>query len=463
MNSANITSTTEPKRVFEFDFGKETRELNQYWYSPHTIDAFLGELRHHATACAFLSTPSLYFALLSSDGKIDCDYFDCRHGARSAVGLSHNSRLFEYDRQWENCPGFVHYDFHKPDQVPVQYFASFDYVVADPPFITKDVWTAYIETVKILLKPGGKVLFTTVMENHTMLESLFDAPLFIAMFFPAVVRLTYQYVCFTNYKVTRITEPNSELPLMEPNIMAAIQVANDLRESEQQFVIQMRQRERDGEQPLPTECHSAAMGVVFSEELPASVMKWNYVPPGLTMYANGGDVPPVKSDNNGDDYGDVYREIVTLRCMLEDFKRRIDLSQRHLDTLLKLQQRRARGTEQTEVSEDDATNVTAREQFAATLDEMRKIITSVNDIEARVAADDYPSVVSYINAMKDCVDVYATVPLQKNNLSELAADATRKYKSPIFKRMNELLQRMKEIKKEKSTKQAVVDNATYDD
>lgn len=461
MSSTQIASCMDRKSLVCFDFSKEAKDLNQYWYSPHTIAAFIGELRHHATACAFLSTPSLYFALLASDDSSECGGSDGENSAKSAVKLSSNSRLFEFDRQWEKCPGFVHYDFYKPDHVPVQYFALFDYVVADPPFITEDCWAAYIKTAKTLLKPGGKVLFTSVIENHTMLEGLFDAPLFIAPFFPAVVNLTYQYVCFTNYRVTRITEPNPELPPVEQKMMTAIQVANDLRESEQEFVMQMRRRDRDGEQPLPAECHNTASGVAVAGELPLSAMRWNYVPPGLTMYADGGDAPPVENDKNDDDYGDAYRDIEALRRMLEGFKQRIDRSQRHLDTLLRLQQRRARAGEKeaVETTETDAAINTARQQFAATLDEMREIITSVTEIEARVAAEGCSAGVNHIFAMKDCVEVYATVPLQKQRLSELAADATRKYKSPIFNRMKELLKRMKEIKKEKNTERKGVDDA----
>ena len=46
----------------QFDANNENSTLNQYWYSQKSIDALVSEISHHATSCAFLSTPSLFFA-----------------------------------------------------------------------------------------------------------------------------------------------------------------------------------------------------------------------------------------------------------------------------------------------------------------------------------------------------------------------------------------------------------------
>ncbi|RNF26660.1 methyltransferase [Trypanosoma conorhini] len=423
----------------QFRIDEEKAELNQYWYSPHTISAIVAEVRHHATACAFLSTPSLYFALLRDPAGED--------GTATAAALAADSRLFEFDRQWEADPGFVRYDFHRPEQVPVQYLAAFDYVLADPPFITEDVWTAYVQTAKLLLRPGGRLLFTTVLENHTMLEGLLDAPLFIAPFRPAITHLTYQYVCFTNYSATRLARVNSELPPEDPKIMAATQMANELRESEQEFTAQARQRDRQGEAPLPAAQHHDTPSDALAD-LPISAMKWGYIPAGLTVYADGGEAPPAESGNR--DYGSVYREIEALRVMLDNFKRLIDLSQKHLDRLLRLQQRCGRQEGEEASSAAEAALLAAKEAFAKALGEMREIVTSVESSEACVAAESGAAAAasSYVAAMKECVEAYATVPLQKQRLNELAADATRKFKSPVFNRMKELLQRLKEIKRQ---------------
>ena len=55
----------------------EKAELNQYWYSPHTIDVLVEEIRSVNGSIAFLSTPSLYFALTDLERK-DHVLFDVR-------------------------------------------------------------------------------------------------------------------------------------------------------------------------------------------------------------------------------------------------------------------------------------------------------------------------------------------------------------------------------------------------
>ncbi|EKF99995.1 hypothetical protein TCSYLVIO_009077, partial [Trypanosoma cruzi] len=455
-NSRSIHIQTDTlmktRHDIQFCLDEEKTEFNQYWYSPKTINVLLDEVRHHATACAFLSTPSLYFTLVGErdEAMTNKDDVDTEGTAAAlaaggaAASLITSSRLFEFDRQWEKDPGFVHYDFHKPDHVPVQHFAAFDYVLADPPFITEDVWAAYVQTAKLLLRPGGKLLLTTVMENHTMLESLLDAPLFIAPFRPAIPHLTYQYVCFTNYKFTRLAQVNSELPPEDPKILAATQMANDLRESEREFTAQMRQRDRQGEQPLPAAQRHDVPSAMMAD-IPACDMKWGYVPAGLTVYANGSETPPEETGDQ--DYGSAYREIESLRGMLDKFKRLIDLSQKHLDALSRLQQK---CTEQDGkgVSATDFAMVAAKEEFNTKIEEMRGVIKSVEASEVRLTAEGGETALNHIAAMKECVEAYAALPLERQKLNELAADATRKYKSPVFNRMKELLQLLKEIKKQ---------------
>lgn len=54
--------------------------------------------------------------------------------------------------------------------------------------------------------------------------------------------------------------------------------------------------------------------------------------------------------------------------------------------------------------------------------------------------------VPYMASMRECIEAYRSVEVKKIPLQELAADATRKFKSPLFTRMKELLQEMKKIK-----------------
>jgi len=94
---------------------------------------------------------------------------------------------------WENDRGYVFYDFNQePDAIDASLHKSFDMVVVDPPFITRDVWEKYATTVYALLKKhplgignetktgseagsseGSKVLCTTVYENADMMAELF--------------------------------------------------------------------------------------------------------------------------------------------------------------------------------------------------------------------------------------------------------------------------------------------------
>jgi hypothetical protein len=94
-------------------------------------------------------------------------------------------------------------------------------VVIDPPFITKDVWEQYAKTAKALLKHSplrgeeqigdnqgtkehynlqqerrGLVLATTVAENQSIMEELFNAK--PACFKPNIPKLVYQYNVFVN-------------------------------------------------------------------------------------------------------------------------------------------------------------------------------------------------------------------------------------------------------------------------
>lgn len=60
----------------------------------------------------------------------------------------------QYDKKWNDDPGFVFYDFNEPENVPSDLLGSFDMVVIDPPFITREVWEKYTATAKVLMKPG---------------------------------------------------------------------------------------------------------------------------------------------------------------------------------------------------------------------------------------------------------------------------------------------------------------------
>lgn len=519
-------------------------EFNQYWYSRSTIHHLVREVCHHATACAFLSTPSLFFALDERRGD------EMAEDEARMTQLRRSSRVFEYDAQWASDPCYVHYDFHQPEQVPIQYMAAFDYVVADPPFITADVWAHYATTAKLLLKEGGKLLFTTVLENHTMLENLLDRPLFIAAFYPAVEHLTYQYVCFLSYEPTCLAQPNAELPEADAKMAAAIRMANDLRSSEKEFALQMAQRKREGEERLPTaaferdnelaqnpeakERAEAERNAVNWDTIPIEKMEWGHIPEGLTMYPEG-NVPPTEVQQRtvagtsadsaaaapvaAESFGVEYDVCLRLRANLDTFKSSIDAMQRHMDVQMKLRHQRIKvskeltllreaskhhndtaehdaspvipaaagsSTSAIEAQVAEATNAIAmnERERAERLDEMELLARQIEEGEAELAAlalqkspfsspatdtaaaGDVdtnaacasgqqsssavaPYNVPYAAAMAECIQAYRTVEAKKVLLQELAADATRRFKFPLFARMKELLQRMKELKQQR--------------
>ena len=80
-----------------------------------------------------------------------------------------DSCFVQYDKKWESDRGFVHYDFNEPENVPASLLGTFDVVVIDPPFITREVWEKYAITAHLLLKAG-----TNEDGKHWPPSSLFD-------------------------------------------------------------------------------------------------------------------------------------------------------------------------------------------------------------------------------------------------------------------------------------------------
>ena len=263
----------------------ENSNFNQYWYSSATIQVITSAILEIlnssntntnisttttnsntdiiAASCppstgttattikrvAFLSTPSLYFAL-PDQYRQHCKLFDFDEGT------------------WASDPGYIHYDYKKPEHFNFHLdhagadvgadvgtdadvgadvgtdadetlYRSFDMVVIDPPFITKEVWECYAKTAKFLLKcdplgqcdgcnggatgagagagglkttasastststsasasasARGIVLGTTVPENAQLMKELFDAE--PTVFQPSIPNLVYQYNVYVN-------------------------------------------------------------------------------------------------------------------------------------------------------------------------------------------------------------------------------------------------------------------------
>ena len=46
----------------------------------------------------------------------------------------------KFDQKFNKDPGYVFYDFNKPEDIPADLYQTFDMIVIDPPFITREVW-----------------------------------------------------------------------------------------------------------------------------------------------------------------------------------------------------------------------------------------------------------------------------------------------------------------------------------
>ena len=65
------------------------------------------------------------------------------------------SCLFDLDSKFAKEPGFICYDFQRPEDIPSNVHHAFDCVIIDPPFITEEVWRLYAAATKLLLAPSG--------------------------------------------------------------------------------------------------------------------------------------------------------------------------------------------------------------------------------------------------------------------------------------------------------------------
>mmetsp|Transcript_49922 Transcript_49922/g.139769 ORF Transcript_49922/g.139769 Transcript_49922/m.139769 type:complete len:438 (+) Transcript_49922:50-1363(+) len=175
----------------------EKGELNQYWYSQASIDVLVEQVLKHGPRAALVSCPSVYFSL-PPDSRACC-------------------KVLEFDRVWEKDPGFVFYDFNDPEAIPAELHHYFDLAVVDPPYITKEVWSKYAITTRLLLKQGaddrgvplGRLLCTSIAENAPMLNELLGIE--PRRFRPSIPNLVYQYHTYTNYESARLMQHNVEV------------------------------------------------------------------------------------------------------------------------------------------------------------------------------------------------------------------------------------------------------------
>mmetsp|Transcript_20915 Transcript_20915/g.37665 ORF Transcript_20915/g.37665 Transcript_20915/m.37665 type:complete len:251 (-) Transcript_20915:55-807(-) len=191
--NATAPDDFEAETVSEFlAKNPEKGDINQYWYSPITIEKMVAEVKEHGgepLKVAFVSTPSLFFSL-TTEQRRECAVLD-------------------YDRKWESDPGFVFYDYNEPESVPEEIKGTFEMLVIDPPYITREVWAQYAITAKLLLAPNGRILLSTVAENAEMMKELLDVE--PQNFRPSIPKLVYQYCLYTSYPSEGLGCVNEEI------------------------------------------------------------------------------------------------------------------------------------------------------------------------------------------------------------------------------------------------------------
>lgn len=60
-------------------------------------------------------------------------------------------------------PHFIFYDYQFPQNLPQALHHRLEYLIIDPPFITRDVWEQYRAAIDFLICPKqGKILLSTI-------------------------------------------------------------------------------------------------------------------------------------------------------------------------------------------------------------------------------------------------------------------------------------------------------------
>ena len=119
--------------------------------------------------------------------------------------------MFDIDDKWQKDPGFVYYDFNKPEDLPEEVRGTFEYFVIDPPFITEEVWQKYTDAVELLRTPDAKILLSTIDENEEMIKEKLNCDK--KAFRPSIPNLVYQYSFYANYDDPDLDTTNLEIQM----------------------------------------------------------------------------------------------------------------------------------------------------------------------------------------------------------------------------------------------------------
>lgn len=107
-----------------------------------------------------------------------CAHFGTAHLMSCATPhVFHLLACLQFDVKFatEGSTNFIPFDFNAPEQIPLELHQSFDFVVIDPPFITKEVWEKYADTAKLLVRgESSKILLTTIGTRCSYCQSVYS-------------------------------------------------------------------------------------------------------------------------------------------------------------------------------------------------------------------------------------------------------------------------------------------------
>ncbi|XP_050226480.1 uncharacterized protein LOC126676342 [Mercurialis annua] len=139
----------------------EDWRLSQFWYDSSTAETVAEEViellkndndsqNPNSKAAVCIACPTLYAYIKKMEGG----------GVRV--------ELLEYDKRFEQYgTDFTFYDYNEPLELPSQFKHSFDVVVADPPYLSKECLEKVAQTISFLAKPEKSHLLLLTGEVQT--------------------------------------------------------------------------------------------------------------------------------------------------------------------------------------------------------------------------------------------------------------------------------------------------------
>ncbi|OMO68725.1 DNA methylase, N-6 adenine-specific, eukaryotic [Corchorus olitorius] len=122
----------------------EDWRLSQFWYEPETARTVAQEVNslcngsNYKVAC--IACPTLYAYLKNMNPNI-------------------SAQLLEYDKRFEQYGSdFTFYDYNQPEDLPLELKHSYQVIVADPPYLSKECLEKVTQTISFLARPQESYL-----------------------------------------------------------------------------------------------------------------------------------------------------------------------------------------------------------------------------------------------------------------------------------------------------------------